>query len=102
MWLQGFEAHVLEGGRGVLLRRRIPFILTEVGPAMMRAAGSNATDYLQQFVEVREPSSGSCLKLVLSHMTMGLIWQPWLMQQAGTPGHRSGRPPAASWPASVP
>ena len=51
--VQGFEGNVLEGGRNVLLHRKIPHILTEVGPAMLRAANSDATAYLQQFVEAR-------------------------------------------------
>ena len=51
--MQGFEGNVLDGGRNVLLHRKIPHILTEVGPAMLRAANSDATAYLQQFVEAR-------------------------------------------------
>ena len=51
--MQGFESNVLDGGRNVLLHRKIPHILTEVGPAMLRAANSDATAYLQQFVEAR-------------------------------------------------
>lgn len=51
--MQGFEGNVLEGGRNVLLHRKIPHILTEVGPAMLRAANSDATAYLQEFVEAR-------------------------------------------------
>ncbi len=49
---QGFEARVLEGGARTLLGRRIPFIQTEVGPAMMAGVGSNATAYLERFVQV--------------------------------------------------
>ena len=49
--MQGFESNVLDGGRNVLLHRKIPHILTEVGPAMLRAANSDTTAYLQQFVE---------------------------------------------------
>lgn len=47
-WPQGFEAHVLKGGQKTLLERRIPFIHSEVGPAMMAGAGSNATAFLEQ------------------------------------------------------
>ena len=50
---QGFEGDVLEGERNVLLHRKIPHILTEVGPGMLRAANSDATTFLQQFVEAR-------------------------------------------------
>lgn len=51
-WPQGFEAHVLKGGRKTLLERRIPFIHSEVGPAMMAGAGSNATAFLEHFAQV--------------------------------------------------
>ena len=50
--LQGYEAHVLEGGRATLLERRIPFIHSEVGPVMLRGAGSNATAFLEAFAQV--------------------------------------------------
>ena len=52
-WPQGFEAHVLMGGQKTLLERRIPFIHSEVGPAMMAGAGSNATAFLEHFAQVR-------------------------------------------------
>ena len=52
--MQGFEARVLEGGARTLLGRRIPFIQTEVGPAMLASAGGNATAYLERFVQVRQ------------------------------------------------
>ena len=55
---QGYEAHVLEGGRQTLLGGRIPFIHTEVAPAMMASAGSDATHYLEQFAEARAPLHG--------------------------------------------
>lgn len=64
--LQGYEAHVLEGGRATLLERRIPFIHSEVGPVMLRGAGSNATAFLEAFAQVRPrndriPRCRSCL-----------------------------------------
>ncbi len=54
---QGYEAHVLEGGAETLLGRRIPFIHTEVGPVMMAGAGSNATAFLERFVQARPHES---------------------------------------------
>ncbi|KAK9841059.1 hypothetical protein WJX81_008415 [Elliptochloris bilobata] len=51
MDVEGYEAHVLEGGRGTLLDRRIPFIHSEVGPVMMAGAGSNATAFLEAFAQ---------------------------------------------------
>ncbi|KAK9840961.1 hypothetical protein WJX81_002664 [Elliptochloris bilobata] len=49
--VEGYEGDVLEGGRDVLLHRKIPYIHTEVGPGMMRSAGGDPTAFLQQFVE---------------------------------------------------
>ena len=59
--LQGYEAHVLESGRATLLERRIPFIHSEVGPVMLRGAGSNATAFLEAFAQVCPGHSSTCL-----------------------------------------
>lgn len=67
---------MLEGGQNVLLHRKIPYIHTEVGPAMMRAAGGNATAFLQQFVEVRPlvmTSTASLARVLLDRLRMGLF-----------------------------
>ena len=55
---QGYEAHLLEGGRQTLLGGRIPFTHSDVAPAMMASAGSDATDYLEQFAEACAPLHG--------------------------------------------
>ena len=67
---------MLEGGQNVLLHRKIPYIHTEVGPAMMRAAGGNATAFLQQFVEVRPlviGSTASLVRLLLGRLRLGVF-----------------------------
>lgn len=65
--LQGYEAHVLEGGRATLLEQRIPFIHSEVGPVMLRGAGSNATAFLEAFVQVRAPRTINHFIEVMPH-----------------------------------
>ena len=63
--LQGYEAHVLEGGRATLLERRIPFIHSEVGPVMLGGAGSNATAFLEAFVQARPRTTKRIIYVML-------------------------------------
>ena len=74
--LQGYEAHVLEGGRATLLERRIPFIHSELGPVMMGGAGSSAYAFLEAFAQARPGATE------LELMSCCLVDSTWLFNAA--------------------
>jgi FkbM family methyltransferase len=49
---EGYEAHVVEGGRNFFLKSKIPHIFTEYSPqTMMREKGGNAAAFMSSFLD---------------------------------------------------
>ena len=49
---EGYEAHVVEGGRNFFLKSKISHIFTEYSPQhMMRGQGGNATAFMSNFLD---------------------------------------------------
>ena len=51
MDIEGSEGLALQGGRKVFIDMKIPYIVTEFSPRMLREAGTDPIKYVQEFID---------------------------------------------------